>query len=68
MGTEKYISIGVLAQETGLPKAFLKHYAVEGKIPALKTPKQLMFRFSAVQAALDQLATKEMKGVTSCRQ
>jgi hypothetical protein len=57
MDIEKYISIGVLAQETGLPKALLRRYAIDGKIPALKTPKRLMFRVSAVQAALDRLAT-----------
>ena len=55
MVNEKYISIGLLAQETGLPKALLKRYADSGAIPALKTPKQLMFRLSAVQAALDKL-------------
>jgi hypothetical protein len=58
MDNEKYISIGLLAQETGLPKALLKRYAVNGKIPTLKTPKQLMFRLSAVQTALDRLANK----------
>jgi len=56
MDTEKYISIGMLAQETGLPKSVLKRYAADGKIPALKTPKQFMFRLSAVQTALDKLA------------
>jgi hypothetical protein len=56
METEKYISIGVLAQETGLPKALLKRYATDGIIPALKTPKQFMCRLSSVQAALDRLA------------
>jgi len=56
MDIEKYISIGVLAQETGLPKALLKRYASDRKIPALKTSKRLMFRVSAVQAALDRLA------------
>jgi hypothetical protein len=56
MDNEKYISIGVLAQETGLPKALLKRYAADGKIPALKTPKQFMCRLSSVQAALDNLA------------
>jgi len=55
---EKYISLGLLAQETGLPKALLKRYAENGKIPALKTPKQLMFRLSAVQTALDKIAYK----------
>ena len=58
MNTDKYISIGLLAQETGLPKALLKRYADGGAIPSLKTPKQLMFRLSAVQAALDKLAAK----------
>jgi len=58
MEIDKYISIGVLAQETGLPKALLKRYATDGKIPALKTPKRLMFRASVVQAALDRLAHK----------
>jgi len=58
MVNEKYISIGLLAQETGLPKALLKRYADNGAIPALKTPKQLMFRLSAVQAALDRLAAE----------
>ena len=55
---EKYISLGLLAQETGLPKTLLKRYAENGKIPALKTPKQLMFRLSAVQTALDRIASK----------
>ena len=55
---EKYISLGLLVQETGLPKALLKRYAENGKIPALKTAKQLMFRLSAVQAALDRLAAE----------
>ena len=55
---EKYISLGLLAQETGLPKAFLKRYAENREIPALKTPKQLMFRLSAVQTALDKIASK----------
>ncbi len=58
MSTEKYISIGLLAQEIGLPKALLKRYAGDGQIPVLKTPKRLMFRLSAVQAALDKLAAK----------
>lgn len=58
MSTEKYISIGLLAQETGLPKTLLKRYAANGEIPALKTPKRLMFRLSAVQTALDKLASK----------
>jgi len=58
MNNEKYISLGLLAQETGLPKALFKRYAADGKIPALKTPKRLMFRISAVQAALDKLAGK----------
>ena len=48
----------MLAQETGLPKALLKHYATDGKIPALRTPKQWMCKLSAVQAALDRLASK----------
>lgn len=55
---EKYISLGLLAQETGLPKPLLKRYAANGEIPALKTPKQLMFKLSAVQAALTKLASK----------
>ena len=59
MSIEKYISLGLLAQETGLPKTLLKHYADNGKIPALKTPKRLMFRLSTVQAALDKLASAE---------
>jgi hypothetical protein len=58
MLNEKYISISLLAQETGLPKALLKRYADNGKIPALKTSRRLMFRLSAVQAALDKLANK----------
>ncbi len=58
---EKYISLGLLVQETGLPKALLKRYAENGKIPALKTAKQLMFRLSAVQAALDRLAAEDRK-------
>ena len=58
MDNEKYISIGVLAQETGLPKTLLKRYATNGNIPALKTPNRLMFRLSAVQVALDKLASK----------
>ena len=58
MVNEKYISIGLLAQETGLPKALLKRYADGGEIPALKTSKQLMFRLSAVQTALDKIASK----------
>ena len=58
---EKYISLGLLVQETGLPKALLKRYAENGKIPALKTAKQLMFRLSAVQAALDRLAAEGRK-------
>lgn len=58
MNTDKYISLGLLAQQTGLPKALLKRYAIDGEIPALRTPKQLMFRLSAVQAALDKLANK----------
>lgn len=57
MTNEKYISIGVLTQETGLPKAFLKRCADEGKIPVLKTPKKLLFKLSAVQQALDKIAT-----------
>ncbi len=55
---EKYISLGLLAQETGLPKTLLKRYAENGKIPALKTPKQLMFRLSAAQTALDKITSK----------
>lgn len=58
MYIEKYISIGVLAQETGLLKTLLKRYAADGKIPVLKTPKQLMCKLSAVQSALDRLASK----------
>ena len=58
MVTDKYISIGLLAQEIGLPKALLKRYAADGKIPALKTSNRLLFRLSAVQAALDKLASK----------
>ena len=58
MENEKFISIGLLAQETGLPKALLKRYADKGKIPALKTPKRLLFKLSSVQTALDTLASK----------
>jgi len=61
MDNEKYISIGLLAQETGLPKALLKRYAVKGKIPSLKTTRRFLFRLSAVQAALDDLANKGEK-------
>jgi hypothetical protein len=56
MKDDKYIPIGVIAQETGLPKALLKRFAADGKIPALKTPKQFMCRLSLVQAALDKIA------------
>jgi hypothetical protein len=56
MENEKYISLGLLAQETGLPKALLKLYADNGKIPVLKTPKRPLFKLSAVQIALDILA------------
>jgi len=59
MENEKYISIGVIAQEIGLPKALLKRYAADGKIPVLKTPKQLMCKLSAVQTALDRLAAEQ---------
>jgi len=58
MVNEKYISIGLLAQELGLPKALLKRYADSGKIPALRTPKRLMFKLSLVQATLDKRAAK----------
>jgi len=56
METEKYISIGLLAQETGLPKKLLKRYADKGDIPAIKTPKRFLFKLSAVQTALDKLS------------
>jgi hypothetical protein len=58
MNKDIYISIGLLAQETGLPKSLLKRYADNGTIPFLRTPKRLMFKLSAVQAALDKLAAK----------
>lgn len=62
MVNEKYISIGLLAQETGLPKALLKRYVVEGKIPAIKTPKHILCKPSAVQEALDNLAANNGVG------
>lgn len=58
METEKYISIGLLAQETGLPKTLLKRYADNGTIPALKTPKRLLFKLSTVEKTLDRLSRK----------
>jgi len=56
MTKDKYISIGVLAQETGLPKALLKRYAADGTIPAIKIHKRFMCRLSYVQATLDKIA------------
>ena len=53
---EKYISLSLLAQETGLPKALLKRYAQSGEIPSIKNSKKLMFKPSDVQAALDRIA------------
>jgi hypothetical protein len=61
MAAEKYISLGVLAQETGLPKALLKRYAREGKIPALLTSKTILCKPSSVLAALDRIASEAME-------
>jgi len=62
MVTEKYISVGVLAQETGVPKSLLKRYILEGKIPALRTRKKILCKPSSVLAALDRMALEAANG------
>ena len=59
MKTESYISINVLSKELGLPRAYLRRLAKQGKIPYLRAGNQVRFLIDDVSEALKGLAVKE---------
>lgn len=52
MSKDKLLSLGELAERTGLPMAFLRREAVVGAIPSIRAGRQLFFDHDAVRRAL----------------
>jgi hypothetical protein len=53
----KFIGLSLLAQNLGLPSAYLRDLATTGKIPSLNVCGKLRFDPDAVERALGELAT-----------
>jgi excisionase family DNA binding protein len=64
MDFEKYISLGLLVQETGLPKTQIKRLAKAGLIPAIKLGNRYRFDPSAVHHALARLSATDKRRQT----
>jgi excisionase family DNA binding protein len=54
----KFVSLGFVSQETGLPQSYIKKLAKENKIPALLVSGRWRFNFEAVEKALADIAAK----------
>jgi hypothetical protein len=54
----QFISLTSLAAEISLPKAYIVELADKGLIPSLDVNGRLRFNITAVQQALDKLASK----------
>jgi excisionase family DNA binding protein len=52
MFAKTYVSVVELASQLGLPKAWLRHEAQAGRIPALRIGRRQMFNPESVQHAL----------------
>jgi len=53
-----FVSLEALAAELGLPQAYLRRLAADGKIPSLNVSGRLRFNPSAVGDALTELSRK----------
>jgi len=61
MNTEIYISLNVLSDELGLPRAYLRRLARQGKIPYLRAGNQIRFLLDEVAEALKTLQDGRLK-------
>lgn len=62
MEPETFIPLHRLAQRLGLPAAWLKTEAEQGRIPSLRAGRRLMFNPEAVEQALLERAGNASKG------
>jgi|GEM_PF-5582670 len=62
MDCEKYISLALAAQETGLPKILLRRFVDNGTIPAIKSSRRILCKMSEVTQALDKVASGTSEG------
>jgi len=58
----KFVNLNVLAQDFGLPAAYLRDLAISRKIPSLNVRGKLRFDPDSVTSALDKLAMGEERG------
>ena len=56
MSTDLFISLDALATTLGLPRAYLRRLAEQGKIPCLDVNGRLRFDEPAVRHALHELS------------
>jgi excisionase family DNA binding protein len=52
------ITLNRLATELKLPKDWLRHEAIAGRLPCLRVGRKILFNLSAVNQALADRATK----------
>jgi hypothetical protein len=50
------LSLNNLAAQTRLPREWLRHEALAGRLPCLRVGRRLLFNLAAVQAALCERA------------
>ena len=61
-----YCNLNSLSKKLNLPKTYLKRLTKNGLIPSLNVNGRLRFNPSAVEIALDQLASKGIRHESDC--